>query len=538
MRITNRILCLAPLFALACGQMTPEEMGNDYDVNVAEAEASGLPLPSTALTDIHPPVPAMTDDEIMAWMQAPEARTLQPRFLPPVLNESNRDGFVASTITMSRPGGRGTYETTKLFWADGTEVDESDPAYASINGVRQWNDGAGSAAIAAHPQDAEEEDVQKAVCTINSDLCAPCFRPVCRGGAKNPAGDEGDGKIGCQGGGATGIAYGGPHCDMLDNFDQTWNIPDGKIGTGCTQGLPVGPLTRQAMEFATGWLNGANTIMPEPYHLIQQNCDSQGEPVGYTHVPGSNWSHFDYSKPVHVDIVLQEASLVPGGALVEGLCPGLPTAGQAQEDFVGGSDGSGVNEELRVLGCTLAFYRLNTNGTIYTTNWNNGFASSAKAVYHRIGNLVTIDPYGIARAATYPGILTDGLDSTTRIYYIMINAISHEIGHSLGMSHAYIGAPGTTAWYCEGTGAAKTCWQNSRKIASSAMTPNIPEAAFTSIGWSSGLATNGVNYDAATTGDGNAEGWRLANCHHAVKNQDGSSVPIHSYCPGVDNLEQ
>jgi hypothetical protein len=372
-----------------------------------------------------------------------------------------------------------------------------------------WATGPVAAASVPQPSIAP---AQVAACDNIPDICNVGFVPWCNGGVgKVSPGGIAETATGCRG---TDINYGGPGVYRPDNSHvrvSYWNSDWGSCNDLEYEAAP-------ALDYVIDVLNANDRVMPPPFEFVRTDCDTNDVPRGYGLCPNG----FDIcplpqggGNPTLVDVLYQYAILSD-----------VPQNHQCTEAR---NAQSGRNRaDSRTIGCTVRILERDSQGP-RVREWNNGWAT--QSYWTLRGTIVIVDTEAVRWAATRPASELDrgGLNQATREWYFYIHTTAHELGHSIGLEHAYVGPDGSPRWIPHNR-LPNAMSPNPNIVPFSVMHPMVPAAPYTTALWSSGLLSNLVGWDSSTTGGGNAEGWRLSN-QFRTTNDGFISYPRNTFAP-------
>lgn len=340
-------------------------------------------------------------------------------------------------------------------------------------------------------------------CIAGPDFCAVGFTPWCNGGAgKLSPGGIAETATGCRG---SSIKHGGFRAIRPDNANQRVTFW-GSTQNSCSD---TDFTTAPELDYVVDVLNNNDRVLPPPFQLTRVGCGPNGLPPGFINglcssgalciVPGNRTTDGTLA-----DVVFSYASLQSNALDIQDYCTEALNAGP------------GFNRANAVtMGCSQELLEEDAAGIPVIRNWNNGYAPNTYYWTAR-GYYVTLDQIALNWWATRPANALDrgGLNYATRMWYLSIHVASHELGHTLGLTHPYEG-DGSPRWVTH-SHLPNSMSPNPNMIPYSVMARGVPAAPWTLNSWSSGLAADLQTYDEATAGAGNAEAWRMSNAFRTV----------------------
>lgn len=355
-----------------------------------------------------------------------------------------------------------------------------------------------------------------AACVAGEDFCKVGFTPWCNGGAgKVSPGGITETATGCRG---SVIKHGGFRGVRPDNANHRISYWGYSLNSCSDTTFAAAP----ELNSIINTLNNNDRVLPPPFTLSRVGCGANGRPPGF--IEGTCTSGLPCITPgvasvdgTLADVVFSYASLQTNAVDLADYCTEA------------GNTGPGFNRANAVtFGCAQELLERNASGPVIRS-WGNGYLTvnywTARGYY------LTVDQVGINWWATRAANQLDrgGLNLATRQWYIALHVTSHELGHTLGLTHPYEGADGAPRWVTHSK-LPNAMTPNPNMIPYSVMARAVPAAPWTLSTWSSGLQANLGGYDSATAGAGNAEAWRMSNAFRST--DDGIvNYPINTFWP-------
>ena len=406
--------------------------------------------------------------------------------------------------------------------AMGLPLDEQPPSHGFVHSEPRDYWATEDVGIAATPGGARTTPVTLpnspfAACDNIHDICQIGFEPWCNGGVgKVSPGGITETSGGCRG---TTRKNGGPGNIRPDNANVRISVWSGTVNSCADTTWPSFP----ELTYVVNRINNNDLVLPPPFQFTKAGCNSNGLPPGYVVCDDGIG-------------ICPAADYVTYGSLVDVLVQNgvLSDVSQTHTCVEARNAQEGYNRaNARTLGCTTAILeredRLDTNSPPKIRSWNNGWTNTF--YWTARGVILYIDPAAITWHATRPSSVLDrgGLNQATRESFTKIHVIAHELGHSVGLTHAFIGADGSPRWVPHSR-LPNAMTPNANLTPHSAMARSVPAAPYTVAKWSSGLMPNLVGMDLNSGGSGNNEAWKLSN-HFRTVNDGFVSYPTNTFAP-------